>query len=74
LLVGCSLLMSYYLYRCRGWDLTSSLLAVAPAGLTPLTAIAVEMNADVSKVTIMQLVQVVLVVLLAPVQGILLLP
>lgn len=68
-LVGSSILISLYLHRYRGWDLTTSLLALAPAGLTPLTVMALEMDADVSKVAIVQMVRLVLVILIAPLQG-----
>jgi membrane AbrB-like protein len=68
MLIGSSILLSYTLYKLAKWDLTTCLLATSPAGITPMILLSMELNADTSRVAVLQLVRLVTVVLIMPIQ------
>lgn len=68
LIVGSSLILGYVFHKLTQWDLTTCLLAASPAGLTAITVMAAELNADVSRVAVLQLIRLITVVLVTPLQ------
>ena len=68
-LTGMALLFSVLLHKARGWDVATSVMAVSPGGLAPIISLAMDMNADVTKVAVFQLLRVISVVLLSPFLG-----
>jgi membrane AbrB-like protein len=48
------------------WDLPTALLATAAGGITLMTLIAIEINADVVKVSIVQTLRIVIILLIMP--------
>ncbi len=50
-----------------GWDLTTSLLACSAAGVTQMSAIALDMKADAVTVGLVQILRLALIVLTMPV-------
>ncbi len=73
LIVGGSLILGFVLHKITGWDLLTCLLSTAPAGLTPMILLSLELNADSNRVVLFQLLRFVTVVLFAPLGGQLLL-
>ena len=53
-------------HRIFGWDLITSLLSSATAGVTQMSAIALDMDADAVTVGLMQVLRFALVMLLMP--------
>ncbi len=69
LIVACtciSLVGTLYLRAVHGWDTVSAYLATAPGGLSQVMAIAIEMNADVRAVAIVQTIRVVIIAVCLP--------
>jgi membrane AbrB-like protein len=69
LMVACaciSLAGTLYLRTVHGWDTVGAYLATAPGGLSQVMAIAIEMNADVRGIAIVQTIRVVIVAVCLP--------
>lgn len=66
LIIGSSLILGFLLHKTTGWDLATCLLSTAPAGLTPMILLSVELNADSNRVVVFQVLRLVTVVLFAP--------
>lgn len=69
LLVACaciSLAGTIYLRVVHGWDTVAAYLATAPGGLSQVMAIAIEMDADVRGIAIVQTIRVVIVAVCLP--------
>jgi len=66
IIVGGSLFMGYLLHRMNGWDLVTCLLATAPAAVTPIVMLALELKADSTRVLVFQMVRYITVILCAP--------
>jgi membrane AbrB-like protein len=73
LIVGGSIILGFVLHRISGWDLLTCLLSTAPAGLTPIVLLSLELNADSNRVVLFQMLRFATVVLFAPLGGQLLL-
>jgi hypothetical protein len=61
-----SVLLSLVLYRITSWNFSTCLLASAPGGLTQMTMIADEVNADPIAVSILHTVRLVSVITILP--------
>ena len=66
LLMGSGLLLAWIMHRLFRWDLTTCLLASAAAGLSQMAIIALEMEADSVKVSMLHLVRIVTIILVLP--------
>ncbi|MFO7941452.1 MAG: AbrB family transcriptional regulator [Bacillota bacterium] len=66
LLLGAGLALGFVLHYVFGWDLTTALLSSAAAGLTQMGAIALEMEADAVRVSLLHLVRIVAIILFLP--------
>ncbi len=60
------LALAFVLKHYAKWDLVTCLLAAAPAGTLPMTLLACEIGADVSKVAVMQIIRLFTVVAISP--------
>lgn len=69
LIVGGGLLIGYVLHRITEWDLVTCLLATAPAGLTPIAMLTMELGANTTCVMLFQMIRLMTVVLWAPFIG-----
>ncbi len=69
MLLGSSLLLGFILHKTTAWDLTTCFLATAPAGLTPIVILAMELEADSGRVAVFQILRLATVVLFAPLEG-----
>jgi membrane AbrB-like protein len=68
-LIGSGLILGFLLRRMHNWDLTTCLLATAPAGITPMSLLALELEADFSLVVLFQIVRIITVIFVTPIQG-----
>ncbi|SMP68467.1 AbrB family transcriptional regulator [Anoxynatronum buryatiense] len=59
-------LLAYFIHRIFRWDLLTALCACSPAGLSQMSAIALELDADPVKVSLMHLVRLLAIVLVIP--------
>jgi len=50
---------SFYLQRVHGWDKTSAFLAASPGALSQITILAIEKDADVSGIAVVQTLRVI---------------
>ncbi len=66
LLLLSGIILGFLLHRFFGWDLTTSLLACAAAGLTQMGTIALEMDADPVRVSLLHLVRIVAIIIFLP--------
>ena len=66
LIVLNGLAIGFLFYRILGWDLTTSLLATATGGATLMTITALELNADAVKVSLLQAIRLVIILLVMP--------
>ncbi len=69
LIVACaciSLVGTLYLRAVHGWDTVSAYLATAPGGLSQVMAIAIELDADVRAIAIVQTIRVVIIAVCLP--------
>ncbi len=66
LLLLAGLILGYIMHRVFKWDLTTCLLSTAAAGLTQMGVIALEMDADPVKVSMLHLVRIVAIILFLP--------
>lgn len=57
---------SYYLQRVHGFDRATARLACMPGAITQVMALAIESNADARRVTIIQIMRLLSIVLLLP--------
>lgn len=73
LIVGGGISLGFLLHKMTGWDLKTCLLSTAPAGLTPMVVLSMELNADSNRVVLFQMLRLATVVLFAPIEGQLLL-
>ena len=60
------ILLGFIFYRVLKWDLATALLATSSGGVTLMTLAALEMNADPIKVSIVQTIRIVLILLIMP--------
>jgi len=60
------LLVGFLLHRVLGWDLTTSLLSTAVGGASLMTITAMELDADVVKVSILQSIRLIIILLTMP--------
>ncbi|MDR1318501.1 MAG: AbrB family transcriptional regulator [Treponema sp.] len=74
IIVGGCLVLAFVLYRMTGWDIATCLIATAPGGMSPMILLALEMGADSRRVTIFQVLRMVLVLLFTPFAAQMLLP
>jgi hypothetical protein len=58
--------LAFLNHRIYGWDITTSLLASAAAGFTQMCAIALDMDADVVTVSIIQALRIAIILTLMP--------
>lgn len=58
--------LGFMFFRFLKWDLATALLAASSGGVTLMTLAALEMNADPIKVSIVQTIRVVLILLIMP--------
>ena len=65
-IVGGSLLLAVVLHKISKWDMLTCLLSVSPAGITPTIMLAIELEADSSKVTVFQVLRMTTVLIFAP--------
>ena len=63
----CSVLIAELLHRMTGWDYTTCLLSASLGGLSQIAAVAGEMGADPLKVTLLQTVRLLSILLVLPV-------
>lgn len=61
-----SIILGFVIHKIFGWDMTTSLLACAPAGLSQMSMIALDMNADAVKVGIIHIMRLTTIVLVVP--------
>lgn len=69
LIVACiciSVTGTLYLRAVHGWDTVTAYLATAPGGLSQVMAIAIDMNADVRAIAIVQTIRVVIIAVCLP--------
>lgn len=66
LIIGSSLILGFLLHKVKGWDLATCILSTAPAGLTPIIILAVELNVDYNRVIVFQVLRLITVILFAP--------
>ena len=59
-------LLAYCIHRLFQWDFLTALCACSPAGLSQMSAIALELDADPVKVSLMHLVRLLAIVLVIP--------
>jgi membrane AbrB-like protein len=64
--VGISVAGTLYLRAVHGWDTVTAYLAAAPGGLSQVMAIAIEINADVRAIAIVQTIRVVIIAVCLP--------
>jgi membrane AbrB-like protein len=57
---------SFYLQRVHGWDRTSAFLAASPGALSQITMLAIEKDADVSAVAVVQTLRVIMLTAVLP--------
>jgi membrane AbrB-like protein len=74
IIVGGCFILAFVLYKATGWDIATCLIATAPGGMSPMILLAMEMGADSRRVTIFQVLRMVLVLLFTPFAARLLLP
>lgn len=73
LMIGSFLILSKVLEKITGWDKITCLLSTAPGGFTPISVLAIDLKADVSRVAIFHIIRLIVVVLFAPLQAYLIL-
>jgi membrane AbrB-like protein len=66
IIVGGCLILAFVLYKATGWDIATCLIATAPGGMSPMILLALEMGVDSRRVTIFQVLRMVLVLLFTP--------
>ncbi|MGB4439313.1 MAG: AbrB family transcriptional regulator, partial [Sedimentibacter sp.] len=59
-------ILSYITHKLFKWDLTTSLLACAPAGISQMSSIALDMNADAVIVSIIQTIRLITIIVFLP--------
>lgn len=64
--VGISVAGTIYLRAVHGWDTITAYLATAPGGLSQVMAIAIEIEADVRAIAIVQTIRVVIIAVCLP--------
>jgi membrane AbrB-like protein len=57
---------SFYLQRFHGWDQTSAFLAGSPGALSQITMLAIEKNADVAAIAVVQTMRVIILTAALP--------
>lgn len=60
------IILGFIVHRIFGWDLSTSLLACAAAGVTQMSVIALDMDADAVTVGLIQAMRLAIIVLLMP--------
>ncbi|GAB4115686.1 MAG: hypothetical protein Kow00103_10730 [Candidatus Caldatribacteriota bacterium] len=60
------LLIGFLLHRFIGWDLTTALLSTAVGGASLMTIVALELDADAVKVSILQSIRLIIILLIMP--------
>jgi len=60
------LLIGFFLHRFMGWDLTTALLSTAVGGASLMTIVALELDADAVKVSILQSIRLIIILLIMP--------
>jgi len=58
--------LGFFIHRYYGWDLVTSLLACAAAGVTQMSVLALDMDADAVTVSLMQTMRFALILLVMP--------
>ena len=58
--------LGFFVHRYYGWDLVTSLLACAAAGVTQMSVLALDMDADAVTVSLMQTMRFTLILLVMP--------
>jgi membrane AbrB-like protein len=66
IIVGGCFILAFVLYKAAGWDIATCLIAAAPGGMSPMILLAMEMGADSRRVTVLQVLRMVLVLLFTP--------
>jgi hypothetical protein len=59
-------ILAYVVHKVFGWDFTTALLACAAAGVSQMSAIALDMDADAVKVGIIHVIRLAVIVLVVP--------
>jgi membrane AbrB-like protein len=65
-LILSGIVLAFCVHRLFGWDLPSSLLACAAAGVTQMSATALDMDADAVLVGLVQVIRLTIILLLMP--------
>lgn len=60
------IILGFLVHRIFGWDLATALMACAAAGVTQMSAIALDMDADAVTVGLIQVIRLATIVLLMP--------
>ena len=73
IIVGGSLLLAFTLHKISKWDMITCLTCASPAGLSPTIMLAMEYNADSSKVALFQMLRLFTALLFVSVYSLLML-
>lgn len=61
-----SIVLGFIIHKVFGWDMITSMLACAPAGLSQMSVIALDMHADTVKVGIIHAMRLAIIILTVP--------